>query len=121
MMESMGYSLNNTERILRKVAYRYEAHMKLRAEFPHELGLLLGYPPQDVAGFILHKGKDFLYSGYWKVYGNLSESLRRFQAFDLAREQVVHMMSDGTSIRQILAFFAQENGYLYRSQQLANC
>ena len=37
--------------------------------FPHEIGLVLGYPPVDVEGFIKKEGRDFLYSGYWKYMG----------------------------------------------------
>lgn len=41
-------------------------------QFPHEMGLLLGYPIEDVVGFMEHSGKEYLYSGYWKVYENVS-------------------------------------------------
>lgn len=105
MMEQLGYQSTHLPDLLRQVAERYEAHMALREEFPHELGLLLGYPPEDVAGFILHKGKNFLYSGYWKVYENPEKSLILFQQFESAREEIVRMMSAGISIEEILEFY----------------
>ena len=40
------------------------------AEFPHEIGLFLSYPPEDVQGFIDHHARDFKLSGLWKVYGD---------------------------------------------------
>ncbi len=33
-------------------------------QFPHEMGLLLGYPVEDVVGFMENNGKNYLYSGY---------------------------------------------------------
>lgn len=38
-------------------------------DFPHEIGFFLGYPPQDVIGYIEHGGKNCKYCGMWKVYG----------------------------------------------------
>jgi len=37
-------------------------------EFPHEIGLLLGYPLDDVVGFIEHRGQACEASCYWKTY-----------------------------------------------------
>lgn len=36
--------------------------------FPHEIGLFLSYPPEDVRGFIEHKGHESKCEGCWKVY-----------------------------------------------------
>jgi hypothetical protein len=52
-------------------------HLKERmrgASFPHEIGLFLGYPVADVAGFIENHGQNFKYSGYWKVYGDVEKA-----------------------------------------------
>ena len=38
--------------------------------FPHEVGLFLGYPLDDVTGFIEQKGKNYKCCGIWKVYGD---------------------------------------------------
>ena len=35
-------------------------------EFPHEIGLFLGYPPEDVEGFIQEPNGQ-KYTGIWKV------------------------------------------------------
>lgn len=50
------------------------AHMSQRLReafdsFPHEIGLLIGYPAEDVDGFIRHKGCNFTCNGLWKAYG----------------------------------------------------
>ena len=49
------------------------------------------------------EGRDFLYSGYWKVYGNLEDTLKTFEAYDQARDYVIGMTGSGNEIRDILA------------------
>ena len=49
--------------------------------FPHEIGLFLGYPLEDVKGFIVNAGKNSKSTGYWKVYGNVAESEKLFECF----------------------------------------
>ncbi len=57
------------------------SRMALKKTFPHEIGLFLGYPPEDVEGFIQHKGRKFCYSGYWKVYANEAETRALFDRY----------------------------------------
>lgn len=49
--------------------------------FPHEVGLLLGYPIWDVEGFVQHQGKDYLFLGYWKVYADAKGARTTFDAY----------------------------------------
>mgnify|MGYP002089819165 CR=1 FL=1 len=65
LLESQGYHSHDAARCIRELRHR----LKDSTEFPHEIGLFLGYPPEDVRGFILHKGNCCKYSGCWKVYG----------------------------------------------------
>ena len=60
--------------------------MEQIAEFPHEMGLLLGYPVEDVEGFIENKGHNYLYAGYWKVYGHVEEKKALFNRYEEARK-----------------------------------
>ncbi len=50
-------------------------------EFPHEIGLFLSYPPEDVRGFIENNARNFKCAGCWKVYGNEAEAKRRFARY----------------------------------------
>jgi len=99
-LAELGYGGGSLYMILQKVSEKYTAHKQERAEFPHELGLLLGYPAVDVRGFMEHDGKDFLYSGYWKVYGNVRETVSLFREFSRAKELVVRMVKNGCSIAE---------------------
>ncbi|MDD6221976.1 MAG: DUF3793 family protein [Lachnospiraceae bacterium] len=49
--------------------------------FPHEIGLFLGFPAEDVEGFIRNRGEGCRLCGYWKVYGNEQEAKRQFERF----------------------------------------
>ena len=52
--------------------------------FPHEVGIFLGYPPEDVDGFMRDGGKKPLASGYWKVYGDVGQARKTFRMFKRA-------------------------------------
>lgn len=56
---------------------------RLRAcrDFPHEIGLFLGYPLEDVRGFIENQGKNYTYCGCWKSYGDPSKAHRCFSSY----------------------------------------
>ena len=47
-------------------------------QFPHEIGLFLGYPPADVEGFLRDGGRNCKLCGPWKVYGDVEEAARRY-------------------------------------------
>lgn len=47
--------------------------------FPHEIGLFLGYPSEDVEGFITNKPPKLV--GTWKVYGNELRAQKQFDKF----------------------------------------
>ena len=53
--------------------------------FPHEIGLFLGYPSEDVLQYYLKQGKDYLFSGYWKVYTNPEKAIETFRLYDECR------------------------------------
>jgi hypothetical protein len=54
--------------------------------FPHEVGFFLGYPAEDVLGFMKHKGENYKLCGYWKVYGNVKKAKEYFRRYDFCRE-----------------------------------
>ncbi len=87
-LRGQGYDDCSLEWFLASLRIRYRNHMEKAGPFPHEMGIALGYPLEDVEGFIRNSGEHFLYSGYWKVYGNLPEKLRLFRYYENAREHV---------------------------------
>ena len=66
-LRSMGYSgWAGAGPLLRELS----ARLHRAPEFPHEIGVFLGYPLADVQGFIANKGKNCSCCGCWKVYGD---------------------------------------------------
>ena len=109
MLKKVGLKTQaSLEQIFLQFEKRYAAYEEKHAEFPHTIGLLLAYPVEDIEGFIEHKGQQFLYAGYWKVYANLPERKALFRRFDLAKETVIWMVTNGVSIRDIVMIYQEE-------------
>ena len=70
-------------------------------EFPHEIGAFLGYPLEDIHGFIQSKGKNYLYVGDWKVYGDVDHAQKLFCQYKICRRNVLGRVMDGQSLAEI--------------------
>jgi hypothetical protein len=67
------------------------AHLRKRFErckCPHEVGLFLGYPLDDVLGFIEHGGENYKLCGTWKVYGDPEQARKQFRQYELCRNRM---------------------------------
>lgn len=70
-------------------------------DFPHEIGLFLGYPLGDVIGFIRNKGQNSKYVGCWKVYCDESEAVKKFARMKKCREIYTRLWRQGRSVWQL--------------------
>ncbi len=59
-----------------------------RKDFPHEIGIFLGYPFKDVLGYIGHPSLKLVKINGWRIYGNDKLSNKRYQSFLQARTKV---------------------------------
>lgn len=99
LLESFGYDSDLTlERKLERLSERISAS----EDFPHEIGLFLGYPVDDVTGFIQNKGRNYLLCGYWKVYSDENRARRIFSNYDKCRNYLCNKLAQGESIYQAL-------------------
>ncbi|MEL7609058.1 MAG: DUF3793 family protein [Bacillota bacterium] len=76
-------------------------HLKGRfdgAQFPHEIGVFLGYPPEDVDAFIRNRGKDYLCCRYWKVYHDEQNARKTFGFIDQARGCAIDLITRQTPV-----------------------
>jgi hypothetical protein len=66
-------------------------HLKERfqGQCPHEVGIFLGIPLEDVIVFSLTPEKQSLLSGYWKVYHNVEAAEEIFSQYDYAKESTI--------------------------------
>ena len=76
--------------------------MRVRKTLPPEIGLFLGYPPEDVRGFITRRGQDFVYSGYWKVYTNEAEARALFEQYSVCTHEFCTRLEAGSPLAELV-------------------
>jgi len=99
VLEKCGYGrLLSCEQCLERLSRRCARHN----DFPHEVGIFLDYPVEDVEGFIVHKGCGFKLCGYWKVYGDEEKARCTFRKYDKCRRYLCNKLGEGMSLYQVL-------------------
>jgi hypothetical protein len=76
-------------------------HMTSDESFPHEVGLFLGYPPEDVKGFMEDARRGVKCAGCWKVYGNEEEAVKTFSRYKKCTDIYRKELSKGRSLLQL--------------------
>ena len=71
------------------------------AEFPHEIGVFLGYPLGDVVGFIENRGKNFTCCGCWKSYGDPDAAQKHFDQLSKCTAVYLRLFHSGTPILRL--------------------
>lgn len=79
---------------------RLMARINENEEFPHEIGLFLGYPPEDVDGFI-NRRDEAKYSGLWKVYGNVAAAQRTFEKYRKCTSVYIKKWNEGWTMERL--------------------
>ena len=92
-----GYDSTEPEMAIEKLKMR----LSETTQFPHEIGLFLGYPVGDVVGFIKNKGKNFKCCGCWKVYCDQCEAERRFELFNKCTRISMEQWKAGKSVLKL--------------------
>lgn len=96
-----GYTFCNLKMVLRRLSERVRRYASHNKGFPHEIGVFLDYPVEDVRCFIEQGGKGEVMSGYWKVYHNPGRAKMTFLAYDKARVSAVNEYLAGRTFREI--------------------
>ena len=99
LLEQYGYNKSMT---LNDMLGRISMRISESDNFPHEIGIFLGYPVKDVCGFIKNSGENYIFCGYWKVYGNAEEARRTFENYDKCRRFLCNKLCQGSDIYQAL-------------------
>ena len=76
--------------------------MRVRKTLPPEVGLFLGYPPEDVREFISRRGQDFVCSGYWKVYTNEAEARALFERYSACTQEFCTRLEAGCPLAELV-------------------
>ena len=80
--------------------FRLRARL-VREDFPHDIGIFLGYPLSDVRAFIRHQGKNCPCTGYWKAYTNILQAQRTFRSYRMCTESYCQHFSAGMDIARL--------------------
>lgn len=75
--------------------------LRTQKEFPHEIGLFLGYPAEDVRLFIENKAENYKFVGCWKVYGDEQYARKTFAKFKKCTDVYSRLQAEGTSILRL--------------------
>ncbi len=94
MLRNEGYDLESgLDAMLDRLSQRME-----KCGFPHEIGLFLDYPAEDVKGFIENNGGNYKMCGCWKVYGSEECARRTFENYEKCRRFLCDKLSEGLDI-----------------------
>lgn len=77
ILKSKNYPVKDCNRCVIELVRR----LNMDDTFPHEIGLFLGYPSEDVEGFICNDAKNAKCVGTWKVYGDENAAKRKFEQY----------------------------------------
>ena len=97
LLRQAGYGDESCERCVARLACRFREDK----EFPHEVGLVLSYPPEDVKGFIDHRASGFKCVGLWKVYGDEEKARSLFEKYRKCTEIYCTLWQSGLKLEQL--------------------
>lgn len=89
-LERFGYNYNmNITKCLNLLSKRFENMC------PHEIGIFLGYPIEDVTTFVDCPNKKCKMVGYWKVYHDVEKAKVIFNKYDVLKYNAIEIMLKG--------------------------
>lgn len=110
VLRSIGYGGSDVEEYVRELVRRIHGAYRKKNLFPHEIGIFLGYPLEDVLGFWLFGGRNAKMEGEWKVYSDI-ERAKEIQYFHKEAVQTALTASrEGYTLEDIAKYFWNGNG-----------
>ena len=97
VLREAGYPSNDCGDCIRCLIRRFREN----GEFPHEIGLFLSYPPEDVKGFIDNHAMNYKRMGLWKVYGDEAQAEKLFRKFTLCTAAYTRLWQHGKGLAQL--------------------
>lgn len=72
-----------------------------KQEFPHHIGVFLGYPLADIRGFIEHGGKNCHCTGVWKVYHDPESAIKKFHLYKKCVKIYLEQYAKGVDMNRL--------------------
>ena len=105
-LKQKGYPVHlGFDAVLSEFVFRL-AH---NSSFPHEAGVFLGYPLKDVIGFEVNGARNYIYSGFWKVYSDKNRALTLMTKYKNCTEECLLMLKKGMSVQKAAGKFCLKN------------
>jgi hypothetical protein len=92
-----GYSGSTWQEIINEMANR----LALRASFPHEIGILLDYPLEDVKAYMAAPKEKGLCSGCWKAYTHPVRARHFFEKCQKCTRIYCHCYESGIPLSRL--------------------
>lgn len=102
ILAKKGYDCGKAEYCIAQLV----RHLASDEGFPHEIGLFLGYPPDDVEGFMNDPCKGVQCSGCWKAYSNGEEARKTFMKYKRCTEAYRRQNRRGKPLEQLVVVTA---------------
>lgn len=99
LLRGFGYDLSSAGGCIARLRRR----MDEGESFPHEVGLFLGYPVEDVRGFIENGARGCKCIGCWKVYGDMNAAKMRFESFEKCTRDNCGRLRRGCTLEQLIS------------------
>ena len=97
ILAEAGYKNADCAACIRRLICR----LREAGDFPHEVGLFLGYPPEDVRGFIENQAQNYKLAGDWKVYGDPDDARRVFARYKKCTQCYCRALDAGVPLRRL--------------------
>ena len=97
ILDGAGYGGLSSDQCLLRLIRR----LRESGDFPHEIGLFLSYPPEDVKAFIDNKAQNYKFIGCWKVYGDEAAARKTFERYKKCTDSYCRLYRAGFSLGQL--------------------
>ncbi|HJB93669.1 MAG TPA: DUF3793 family protein [Candidatus Borkfalkia stercoripullorum] len=94
-LAAYGYPVGNFEGCIARLKLRLSGR-----RYPHEIGVFLGYPPEDVSGY-LNDPYGCIFSGMWKVYAEPEKKRALFERYRRCQSCILRRLASGQSLAEI--------------------
>ncbi|QSX06921.1 DUF3793 family protein [Sedimentibacter sp. zth1] len=97
LLEESGYFTESIEKCLEYLSKK----LTIGNDFPHEIGVFLGYPLRDIKAFIKNKGHGFKFVGCWKVYTDKCEAKKTFEKYKKCTDIYCKKHAEGFDVTRL--------------------
>lgn len=107
LLDGFGYHFKERalEKVLLLLKKRYQGYKENGHEFPHEMGIMLGYPKEDVAAYIKNQGRNYKFCGIWKVYNDVDNAVKVFDYYHTVKRDAISIITSGKELNEIKMYY----------------